>query len=605
MSIKLKVALIFFGVILFVELAEIGMQVLVVLPSFEKMERAEADKDLRRARHAIDGNLQHLDSLCHDWSAWDDTYEFVADRSTEYVEANLPQSSFVDNNLQAIVFLDIDGNVVWGRVLDPETTAPTNVKELPEKTFGSGHFLMDFGPKGGKLADLNVKGIMNTEKGPMLISSRPILTSQNEGPVKGAVIMGRFFTEKLRQEFVVQTQVRFRAYSMEDGNVPGHLKAVAEKAGKETVFLTPPKYRDPLKAVAVYAGLGGSPGLLLEATIPRDIWTRGVMTVRYMLVSNLIVGILVFVAMSLLLTWTVLNPLRKLMFHTHKVRKTRDLSLRLNLDRRDEIGVLAKEFDDMLSELSSARSKLLEQHYFSGMAAMASGVIHNIRNQLNPMMGQLQIVREHLAFGGRDADVLVPKLDTILGQFYQMENILVEHEKWAREKKSVEPVDVNEVLREAFDLLDDNLKKVVEIKTRPGFENAGNFTANRMTLLQIFVVLLTNSAESLLRAGKGNGTVAVDASTENKDGRRIFRIELRDDGQGMAERQIARVFERNFSVKPEGASGIGLHWCANAMASMNGAVTMDSAGEGKGACVRLKWFQSFACIETEKKELED
>ncbi len=583
-----------------VELVEIGMQVLVVLPSFEKMERAEAVKDLKRTTLAIDRDLRHMDSLCHDWSAWDDTYEFVENHASEYVVTNLPKSTFVDNHLHAIVFLDIDGNVVWGQIRDPETMEPTNVKELSEKFFGPDHILTDFGPKGGKLADLTVKGMMSTEKGPMLVASRPILTSRNEGPVKGAVIMGRFFTDKLQQEFVVQTQVNFRAYPMGGGDIPVHLKAIAEKAEKEIVFIKPADYKDPLTAVGVYGGIGGNAGLLLEAKIPRDIWARGVLTVRYVLVSNFVVGILVFIVMSLLLTWTILDPLRKLMFHAQKVRKTRDLSLRLNLDSRDEIGMLAKEFDDMLSELSSARKKLLEQHYFSGMAAMAAGVIHNVRNQLHPIMGQLQLMRERLSLRGEDFDVLVPKLDTILEQFYQMENILIEHEKWGRDKKTAEPVDVNEVLRESFDLMDDNLKKVVEIKTTPGFENARNFAVNRMTLLQIFVVLLTNAAESLLRCGKASGTVAVDAATENKDGRRIFWIELRDNGQGLTKRQLPRVFERNFSVKLEGASGIGLHWCANAMASMNGRIRMESTGEGKGACVRLEWFHPYISMETEK-----
>ncbi len=39
------------------------------------------------------------------------------------------------------------------------------------------------------ITDVKISGVYQTRKGPMLISSRPILTSQNEGPVWGPVIM--------------------------------------------------------------------------------------------------------------------------------------------------------------------------------------------------------------------------------------------------------------------------------------------------------------------------------------------------------------------------------------------------------------------------------
>ena len=38
---------------------------------------------------------------------------------------------------------------------------------------------------------------------------------------------------------------------------------------------------------------------------------------------------------------------------------------------------------------------------------------------------------------------------------------------------------------------------------------------------------------------------------------------ITNNGVGIAKNDLERVFERNFSVKPEGASGIGLHWCAS------------------------------------------
>jgi len=78
------------------------------------------------------------------------------------------------------------------------------------------------------------------------------------------------------------------------------------------------------------------------------------------------------------------------------VEKSADLAERLSFQRKDEIGTLGNEFDRMMDQLFQARSKLLEQSYHSGLAEMASGVLHNARNILTPMVGQISAASEEI-----------------------------------------------------------------------------------------------------------------------------------------------------------------------------------------------------------------
>jgi len=67
-----------------------------------------------------------------------------------------------------------------------------------------------------------------------------------------------------------------------------------------------------------------------------------------------------------------------------------------------------------------------------------------------------------------------------------------------------------------------------------------------------------------------------------------LHLECQDDGVGIPQENLARVFEKGFSTKSrETNQGIGLHWCANALSALGGRIWAESAGPGRGAVLHL------------------
>ena len=76
----------------------------VILPKFYTLELNEAEKNIHRPVMAFDRELYHLSVFVHDWSTWDDTYNFMKTGSLDYVKSNLePVDSFTLNNLGHLV----------------------------------------------------------------------------------------------------------------------------------------------------------------------------------------------------------------------------------------------------------------------------------------------------------------------------------------------------------------------------------------------------------------------------------------------------------------------------------------------------------------------
>lgn len=119
---------------------------------------------------------------------------------------------------------------------------------------------------------------------------------------------------------------------------------------------------------------------------------------------------------------------------------------------------------------------------------------------------------------------------------------------------------IQDLVREAFDSLSLIAEQQhISFNFKKGCENPLNVFADKEKIRQVFINLIENS----IKYGKHGGHVI--ASIYNTDGRNIL-VEISDDGMGISEKNLNRVFER-FYRGPEGrsrdvqGSGLGLAIC--------------------------------------------
>ena len=78
------------------------------------------------------------------------------------------------------------------------------------------------------------------------------------------------------------------------------------------------------------------------------------------------------------------------------------------------------------------------------------------------------------------------------------------------------------------------------------------------------------------------------AQIEHGEGHEELLLHCTDDGVGIPEGNLLRVFEKGFSTKSKETNfGVGLHWCANAVGALGGRVWATSDGVGQGASMHV------------------
>lgn len=608
MSLTRKTALML-GALLF---AMIGLNFFVlkqtIEPSFARIEQDQALTNANRVKKAIDREIDYLRRMSSDWAFWTDTRKFILERDQAYVDANLVPASLTGLKVDTLLIYDLRNQLRWGMVLDEDAETQLSVSE----TFGpalawSGDIMRK--PEHGE-DDIST-GIIQTNKGLMLYASAPILNNENKGPAVGSLVFGRFLEGATVTRIATQTSVPFsliKPTEIAELNLPisSDLKSDYVAVGDKTLD--------------VYAPLTSNSGLnlaVVKSQTARDITLLGAATLKKTVIALTIGALLVMALMALALRGVLIKPLNRLTQSVLEVGETDDLLKDIDLSRKDELGILAGEMKNTFRQLHDAREQVRQQSYYTGVLEMSAGLMHNIRNTLNPIgigawrakeiieesrLAKLPIALKKLNDNQLDAAAkekvmtylqgatsavkddhakLYELLESVTAEVQTVSQILDAHNAVNRPELMCEKVDLNTVVDQAMKEMPivEGLK--VELD-RPDI--LPQIEGNHLLLRQVISNLLINSSEAIAAANCPSGTIAVrvEAATTG-----MLVIKITDDGEGFAPGDHRRLFERGYSTRKTKSGGLGLHWCANTVRAMGGALSLESAGKGKGATATI------------------
>lgn len=170
-------------------------------------------------------------------------------------------------------------------------------------------------------------------------------------------------------------------------------------------------------------------------------------------------------------------------------------------------------------------------------------------------------------------------LRSMVTMLRHIEDILKETDQSAQLERVVEEIDLEKSVGDAVRLVERRGSVEVNLDGTHGTAVAGH----KVPLDQVIANVLINAAEAIELSPKRRGQIEIameQAVSDQGDAQVVLHI--RDDGIGVDQGDLDRIFEKGFSTKRDGKRGLGLHWCANAINAMGGKIVVDSAGIGKG-----------------------
>ncbi len=631
MSLRARIALILAAVVVGYALVDQTLQHTLVLPRFAQLELDNARAEIERVRAALLDEVERVDAHGRRMASSDELCNFVdsAEQSVpaSYVESNFGAGSFRAAGLNLIYVVARDGAVRFGGFINLADGSRLRWRDVDMQRFATSHSLLvkhRRSADGGELTPLSVQGLVLTDAGPMATSSRPILASDGHGPWRGTLIVGRLLSADVVERVARQTKTRVALWSLDSEDIPAEDR---EQLDIVTSSPEPAVVERSDEWLAAYATLNDArdiPALLVRADVPRPISRSGSEAARYAFISTATSGFLLLLVLLYVLRRSVIDPITQLTRHALEIGASDDYSRRLDVQRDDELGALAREFDGMLEKLERSHAAMVRAARDAGMSEIATGILHNIGNVLNSVnvsanlltaqlkeskLAKLEKLRELVESKGERLSEFIaadPKgkhVAPFLGEVTRA--LRVEHDERAQELRSLsegiehmrslvaaqqELAGTSEV-REAVDLRA-QLALAADIAGRAvgpsaarveyDIADVGRPRLDRHKLVQILVNLVKNASESIAERGQG-GSIRVRAALVED----TLRIEVRDEGVGIAAENLTRIFHHGFTTKP-GGHGFGLHSSANAAVEMGGRLSALSDGPGHGATFVLE-----------------
>jgi signal transduction histidine kinase len=284
-------------------------------------------------------------------------------------------------------------------------------------------------------------------------------------------------------------------------------------------------------------------------------------------------------------------------------------------------------------QLREAQRQVVDSAHRAGMAEIAVGLMHNVGNLLNsvgvsaermvglsgeprlagilktaelleapPQELAVSLVRDGRAgllsqYLRKASEELERERSAIRSEGREtLDNVVLIREtvqtlqEYARGESELalqEPLDVRAVVETALKILESTLSRWT-VRVVRDLVPAPPVMAQRSKLVHVVVNLVKNGIEAMRETPAAERVLTLRLRTTGPE------VELRviDQGEGIPEAQLMRVFGYGFTTK-QGGNGFGLHTCANHVARMGGTIHAESPGPGKGASFVLR-FRSAA-----------
>ncbi|HQC43957.1 MAG: sensor histidine kinase [Myxococcota bacterium] len=231
---------------------------------------------------------------------------------------------------------------------------------------------------------------------------------------------------------------------------------------------------------------------------------------------------------------------------------------------------------EMQSDLKGAQAGLLRAEKLASVGQLAAGIAHEIGNPIGIILGLSEILKDGCE--PEEAKVYANQIHAATLRVHGTLRDLLSFARPAKEEGAV--ADVKEVVEQTLSLLASN-RLFNHLNISKSYDSKLHLAEIKPSQLQqVLVNLLLNAAH----ATDGKGSIEI----ELKNSDQLVEIRISDDGPGIEEKDLDRIFDPFYSTKPQGeGTGLGLSICAQIVEVYGGDIKVESS-PGNGAVFTIK-----------------
>lgn len=290
------------------------------------------------------------------------------------------------------------------------------------------------------------------------------------------------------------------------------------------------------------------------------------------------------------------KPVKQLVFGTNRVARG-DLTHVIPIDSDDEMGHLARSFNQMTAslqranneihewirtleqkvekrtqELKDAQFQLLHTEKLAAVGRIAATVAHEINNPLTGVFTYIKLMERRIEEGKNgayDMEKFREYLSTMSREVQRTSAIVQNLLDFTRPKDlSRKMVNLNSLVEESINIVKNKLA-ISNITLEKKMEPLPDIPADAAQMKQVFINLIINACEAM----EGGGALTITSRHDRE--RNTETVVFADTGPGISDEELPRVFDPFYTTKEKG-TGLGLSVVYGIVTRHNGRIEVKS-----------------------------
>ena len=250
------------------------------------------------------------------------------------------------------------------------------------------------------------------------------------------------------------------------------------------------------------------------------------------------------------------------------VRKSND-SFVENLRARN------KKLQKAYKELKETHEELIRMERLSTLGKISSLILHDIRNPISILRGYAELIRmrpENTEKNKNNANKIINEADRL----NRLANEMLDYSR-GEIRLNMQIVNIDDMINNVLSSIKDrfNVRKINIIKD---IKFKGPVLMDMDRIVRVLFNLADNSRKAMPKGGEFHIKTYEEESS--------YIIEISDNGIGMNENVVKRIFEPFFSYSESGGTGLGMSIVKNIIEAHEGSLYVESE-KNKGACFKI------------------
>ncbi|MEO8608704.1 MAG: CHASE4 domain-containing protein [Chloroflexota bacterium] len=325
----------------------------IILNSFDNLQAEMVQRNLQRAQKSVNTAVWQLDAALGDWAPWDDTYQFVQDMNTDYIDDNLADETLINLKVNFMLFINPSGQIAFAKSVDFTTGTEAPLPPDLYPNIAPGSLLLNHTKN-----DSSVAGILLLKEGPTMIASQPITKNNHGGAIHGTLIFGRYLDDSVVQRIAneLDLSLAVEPYATPSGDDFTRARSAFGRSSPAPVVA--PLDDQNIAGYSTLFDIYGRPALILRVDTPAKIARQGQDSVSFFIVALLVSGLAVGLTIILLLDKYVLSRLTQLHQALSDIGTTRSFEKRVDECGSDELSGLGHGVNILLESIDQSQNQL-------------------------------------------------------------------------------------------------------------------------------------------------------------------------------------------------------------------------------------------------------